>query len=168
MVVAKDIVFKKSYYWIVDEMMPADGSQTVYMSENMMKTFLTPLAPASIRCRNSDLVLPAGMPRIITANATSAEERCGYCCKWSKPLERKSIVFVIKKPLCNDRWRRGLVENAEENDDDCDDAVKIMRDSVAGRFAPPPAAPPSVAGRWASALRGVFGSGAASSSSSNP
>ena len=74
-------------------------------------------------------------------------------------MERKSIVFVIKKPLCNDRWRKGLVENDYENDDD-GDAVRIMRDSVAGRFAPPPAAPPSVAGRLASALKGLFGSGA--------
>ena len=105
------------------------------------------------------------MPRIITANATSAEEWCGYCCKWSRPLERQSIVFVIKKSLCSDRWRKGLVENAEENDDDCDDAVRIMRDSVAGRFAPPPAAPPSMAILLASALRGIFGQGASSSSS---
>ena len=113
-------------------------------------------------------MLPAGMPRVITANATSGKESCGYRCKWSKPLERKGIVFVIEKPLCNDRWRKGLVENDYENDDDCDDDVRIMRDSVAGRFAPPPAVPPSMAGRLASALRGIFGSGAASSSSSNP
>ena len=81
-------------------------------------------------------------------------------------MERKSIVFVIKKPLGKDRWRKGLVENDYENDDDCDDAVRIMRDSVAGRFAPPPAAPPSMAVRLASALRGIFGQGASSSSSS--
>jgi hypothetical protein len=78
--VARGIVFKRSYWWIVDEMMPADGTQTIYMSENVMKAFLTPLAPAKIRRRNSDLVLPPGMPRIITANATSAEEWCCFRC----------------------------------------------------------------------------------------
>ena len=103
--VAKDIVFKPSYCWVLDEMCPADHAQAIHMSENMMKVLLSPLQPGSIRARNQDLAMPVGLARIITANAENAEEWCGFRLKWTEPLQRKSIVFPISKQLCDEAWR---------------------------------------------------------------
>ena len=122
--VARELNFKRSYCWICDEMVPADGTQTIYASENMLKVFLTPMAPGSLRSRNADMVLPVGMPRIIPANAENAEEWCGFRCKWSAPLQRKSIVFSIDKPLCDEAWRKGDIGQDKQHDDEGDEVAR--------------------------------------------
>ena len=70
--VAQEMVFKPGYVWIIDEMNRPDVAQAIHMSENMMKVLVAPTAPGSIRCRNADLMLPAGVPRIFTGNAERA------------------------------------------------------------------------------------------------
>jgi len=40
--VAREIVFKSSYCWVIDEFCPGDHAQAIHMSENMMKILLSP------------------------------------------------------------------------------------------------------------------------------
>ena len=60
--------FKPGYCRVLDEFNPADGTQAIYMSENMMKVLLAPQIPGTVRCRNDDKILPMGMPCIFTGN----------------------------------------------------------------------------------------------------
>ena len=103
--VAKEVRFKPGYIWVLDELNPADQTQAIHMSENMMKVLMAPTAPGSIRCRNADLVLPAGVPRLFTANAETAQEWVGNRMRWTEPIQRKTVVFVVKSPLVPDSWR---------------------------------------------------------------
>ena len=151
--VAKEMVFKPGYVWIIDEMNPSDVTQAIHMSENMMKVLVAPTAPGSIRCRNADLMLPAGVPRIFTGNAESAQQWSGLRLKWSEPLQRKTIVYNITKPLCDAQWRAG---EADENDDSAMQVASALREGPCRIFVEPPAGP-SLAGRMLNVMRVLFG-----------
>jgi len=150
---------------VIDEFNPADSTQAIYMSENLMKVLLSPQVPGSVRCRNDDKMLPIGLPRIFTGNAESVEEWCGYRCRWSEPLQRKAIVFNITQPLCKESWRKPEDGNNEHNENAVE-VARVLSETHGNLFVDAPA-PPSLAGRLTSALRSMFGSGAASSSSSS-
>jgi hypothetical protein len=102
---ARDIQFKPGMVWLLDEFEVGDPNQIIYVSSNMLKVLFTASEPGSLRCRMTDLVLPAGVARVITANADGPEEWTGSRCAWSPPLERKAIVFQVTKRLCADDWK---------------------------------------------------------------
>jgi len=104
------IDFKTGWCWVLDEFMPADKEAQVYCSESSLKVLLSPMAPGSIRARNTDAKIPAGVARIVTANAGSLAEWLGEPLMAGKkgvvphPIRRKAITFVIKKRLCSPQW----------------------------------------------------------------
>ena len=150
---AKDVKFKPGYVWVVDDMSPSDQTQAMHMSENMMKVLLAPATSGTIRCRNVDLHLPVGVPRIFTANAENAEQWVMGRFKWSAPCQRKSIVFEIKQPLIPDSWRK-----AQEADDGDDvEVTAALRDGVGNIFDETPAEM-SLLGSLLKGVRGMFGS----------
>ena len=51
---------------ILDEMKPSDKDSNVYMTPTMLKSFTDVSEVVTIRARNTDLVIPAGIPRIVT------------------------------------------------------------------------------------------------------
>ena len=71
-------------------------------------------------------MLPEGVPRIFTANAESAQAWCGNRLKWSEPLQRKTIVFSITQPLCDDSWRRPEGGAVVEDDGDDAEVARLM------------------------------------------
>ena len=160
--VAKEVRFKPGYIWVLDEVSPCDQTQAIHMSENMMKVLMAPSAPGSIRCRNADLVLPAGVPRIFTGNAESAEEWVGNRLKWSAPIQRKTVVFIVKAPLVPDSWRNQET-TAENEPNDAADVARELREG-AGRIFPDQLSAPSLVSRLLGVMTRMFGSGGASSS----
>ena len=64
---------------ILDEMKPSDKDSNVYMTPTMLKSFTDVSEVITLRARNNDLVVPAGIPRIITGNASSRKEFFGDC-----------------------------------------------------------------------------------------
>ena len=154
--VAKDIKWKPGYVWILDEFSPADHAQAIHMSENMMKVLVEPNVPGSTRCRNEDLQLPAGVMRTFTGNADSPVQWCGNRVPWSEPLQRKSIVYVIDKPLVSELWRQP--ENHEENGDAAEDIMNALHENVGDVFDEPPAEPSIVEG-LVHAMCGFFSRG---------
>ena len=107
----KNIDFKLGDVIILDELKPADKESNVYVTESHLKAFNDVSAITTMRARNSDLVIPAGIPRITTGNALTRDEYFGDFD--SKPLERKSITFFITKRLVTVKWAQSLknVEN---------------------------------------------------------
>ena len=85
--------------------------RSVYMTETALKSFNDVCGVSTMRARNSDLIIPAGIPRITTGNAVNRKEFFGDVD--SKPLERKSITFFITKRLVSEQWVQSLniVEN---------------------------------------------------------
>ena len=134
-------------------MNPSDHTQAIHMSENMMKVLLAPAAPGTIRCRNVDLALPAGVPRIFTGNAEHAEQWVMGRFKWSEPCQRKAIVFEIKQPLIPESWRKAQ----EADDGDAAEVSIALRDSVGNIFDEAPAEK-SLLGSLLKGVRGMFGS----------
>ena len=128
------------------------------MSQNMMRSLLTPMGPGNVHCRNQDPTLPCGMPRIITANADDVQSWCGHRLRWSEPCQRKSIVFNVTKPLCDDEWRKGQVgEGANyENENQGAQVSRRMNENVNGLFLEEPLGP-SLGARIAGMVRGIFG-----------
>jgi hypothetical protein len=101
---AREIQFKPGMVWVLDEFEVGDREQVIYMSGNMLKVLFTIAEPGSLRCRMSDLSLPAGVARIVTANADEPAQWTGSRCPWSSPIERKAICFQVKKRLCSSDW----------------------------------------------------------------
>ena len=62
---------------ILDELKPTDKDSNVYMSPTMLKSFADVSEGITIRARNSDLVIPGGIPRFVTGNASSRTEFFG-------------------------------------------------------------------------------------------
>ena len=133
-------------------MNPSDQTQAIHMSENMMKVLLAPAASGTIRCRNVDLHLPVGVPRIFTGNAEHAEQWVMGRFKWSEPCQRKAIVFEIKQPLIPDSWRKAQ----EADDGDAAEVSMALRNSVGNIFEEAPAET-SLLGRLMKGVRGMFG-----------
>ena len=102
---AREIQFKPGMVWILDEFEVGDREQVIYMSSNMLKVLGSRAEPCSLRCRMSDLSLPAGVAVIVTGNADSPDEYVGSRCDWSAPIQRKFIVFQITKRLCAEDWK---------------------------------------------------------------
>ena len=130
------------------------------MSENMMKVLMAPTAPGSIRCRNADLVLPAGVPRLFTANAETAQEWVGNRLKWTEPIQRKTVVFVVKSPLVPDSWRDQNAD-AENEPTDAMNVAKELREGAGSIFKNEPPQP-SLAGRLLGVMQRMFGASSSS------
>ena len=99
------------------------------------------------------------MLRIITANAADIDDWRGSRLNWDEPMQRKCIVFVIDKPLCDDAWRRGqIAEVAEEDADEENHAAEATRglnENVGARLpVPPPQV--SLITSLANMMRGAF------------
>jgi hypothetical protein len=109
---ARDIKFLPGMAWVLDEFEVGDREQVIYMSGNMLKVLGSRGEPCSLRCRMSDLSLPAGVAVIVTGNANSPNEWVGSRCQWSAPLQRKFIEFQITKRLCADEWREDNASTA--------------------------------------------------------
>ena len=62
----------------MDEFNPC-GAQVVLCDANMMKVLLSPVSPGTVRARQDDITLPAGLLRVFTSNTTSLES-------WLEPL----------------------------------------------------------------------------------
>ena len=62
---------------ILDEMKPSDKDSNVYMTSTMLKSFTDVSEVVTIRARNTDLVIPAGIPRIVTGNASTRKDFFG-------------------------------------------------------------------------------------------
>jgi hypothetical protein len=84
---------------LLDEFRVADKEQLIYLSENGFKVLLDVKNEGSIRARTTDIQLGARVPRLMTSNASSAEDWCGGRFKWDMPQRRKCFVFVIDRPL---------------------------------------------------------------------
>jgi len=113
--IGNEVEFKPGMVWVIDEFMPADTESQVYITENMLKVLLSPRQSGSLRARNKDIKLPEGVARIITANAKNMEEWVGKKIPCSDPLKRKSIAFIITKPLCSDGWRSQTCGSVEKD-----------------------------------------------------
>jgi hypothetical protein len=98
------IEFKPGMVWVIDEFCPSDGDSCIYASSNIFKQLFNIGSPSTIRARQPGIKLPAGVPRIITANALSLEAWGGKKCEITAPHMRKSIVFQIARPLCKPNW----------------------------------------------------------------
>ena len=62
---------------ILDEMKPSDKDSNVYMTSTMLKSFTDVSEVVTIRARNTDLVIPARIPRIVTGNASTRKDFFG-------------------------------------------------------------------------------------------
>ena len=109
----KNIDFNKGDVIILDELKPADKESNVYCTESHLKAFNDVSANTTMRARNSDLIIPAGIPRITTGNALTRNEYFGSFD--SKPLERKSITFFIVKRLVTMEWVASLKNVGNES-----------------------------------------------------
>ena len=128
--VARDVVFQKGHIWVIDEVSPGDTSQLVHMSENAMKVLLSPTKPTSIRCRNADLAIPTGVPRILTANAESPDEWMGRQIKWTEPMQRKAVTYQITKPIVDPSWS-STAQTARSSEDDAVEIADVMAEQLA-------------------------------------
>jgi hypothetical protein len=104
--VLKNLTLRCGDSLLLDELDPKDEAQCQSMSENLLKTFFSPLTPAVIHCRNADAVLPCGLFRFITCNADSPQQWIGdkRGMTWSPPLQRKAIVFQLTHAICEPNW----------------------------------------------------------------
>ena len=107
-------------------------------------------------------MLLAGVPRIFTGNAETAQQWCGLRLKWSEPIQRKAIVFIVKSPLVPDSWRNQET-TAENEPNDAADVARELREG-AGRIFPDQLSAPSLVSRLLGVMTRMFGSGGASSS----
>ena len=73
----KTVEFQSGDVIILDELKPSDKDSNVYMSPTMLKSFADVSEGITIRARNKDLAIPAGIPRIITGNASTRKEFFG-------------------------------------------------------------------------------------------
>jgi hypothetical protein len=109
---ARDVKWTSGMTWILDEFSPSDTSSNVYCSESILKVLFNPSEPCSYRARNEDVKICAGVPRVITSNATSLAEFLGPGIACSDPLKRKCIVFNVQKPLVSQAWVASLRTHA--------------------------------------------------------
>ena len=68
---------------MLDEFNPV-SAEVVHCDANMIKVLVNPIAPGTVRARNDDVSLPAGMIRVITTNSQSLEH-------WLDPLKADPV-----------------------------------------------------------------------------
>ena len=73
----KTVEFQSGDVIILDELKPSDKDSNVYMTPTMLKSFTDVSEVVAIRARNTDLAIPAGIPRIVTGNASTRREFFG-------------------------------------------------------------------------------------------
>eukprot|EP00972_Heterocapsa_arctica_P057944 8548853-Heterocapsa_arctica.AAC.1 len=115
------------------------------------------MSPGSIRARNTDIKLSAGVARIMTANATSLADWLGLKIMGGRrtvpnPTQRKSITFVITKKLCSQRWRDAVSSSAGV-DSTVADATAIMTARMQAELPLVVAPPAPATGLWGCPLR---------------
>ena len=74
--------------------------------------------------------------------------------KWTEPLQRKSVVYVIDKPLVPASWPEAA--SHEENNAAAAEVMMAVRESVGNIFDELPVEPSLVEG-VVNAMRGLFG-----------
>ena len=91
---------------VCDEFTPSDHDSHIYMSNDILKRMLTVPMNSDCRARNQNLRIPAGIPRIITSNATNGAEWVGRKLSWSEPIRRKAVFFNLSggSPLVAREW----------------------------------------------------------------
>ena len=85
---------------LFDEFHVSDRDQIQYLSEHGLKGLLCPAMQGTLRARNTDVVIPAGIPRVFTTNSRSGLEWCGARFKWSAPLQRRAVFFLTSLRHC--------------------------------------------------------------------
>ena len=68
---------------MLDEFNPV-GAQVVHSDPNLIKVLVNPVLPGTVRARNDDVTLPAGLIRVITTNSESLEH-------WLDPLKADPV-----------------------------------------------------------------------------
>jgi len=91
---------------LLDEFQPGDSKSNVYMTPTILKTFNDPSEVCTFRARNKDIVIPPGICRVTCGNGDDRKNYFGDTD--SKPLQRKTITFFIKRPLVKQRWVESL------------------------------------------------------------
>ena len=110
----RDFNIKRGSIVILDEFSPSDPDQLVHMSSNMLKSLLNPMATATVRCRMRDLVIPGGVPRLMSANADNMEEWVGRKGKFTEPIQRRLVRFNVEHRLVRPTWA-GDTNEADED-----------------------------------------------------
>ena len=108
----RTVRFSPGMTWVLDEFSPADRDQVQFMSSDMMKVLMSTTIQGTLRSRYENVSLPPGLARVITGNSASPEEWTGKRVPWAAPLQRKSLVFVITKPLLRAEARQQLADKA--------------------------------------------------------
>ena len=116
---------------VLDEFCPADAESLVYISENMLKVLLCPSIMGTMRARNNEIKLCEGVARIITANASPPANWVGHKMTWTDPLRRKSVAFMINKPLCDPSWVAEMASGANNANPSAEGASRIMQERLA-------------------------------------
>ncbi len=88
----------------LDEFCLSDRDACQYMSQNMLKVLCDPTGSGNLRARAKNVRLIGDTARLFTTNATSVAEWAGARFKFTAPLLRKSIVFIINRPLVLPGW----------------------------------------------------------------
>ena len=75
--------------------------------------------------------------------------------KWTEPIQRKTVVFVVKSPLVPDSWRN---QNAAAEDEPTDamNVAKELREGAGSIFKDEPPQP-SLAGHLLGVMQRMFG-----------
>lgn len=98
---------------VFDECNFSDTESIQHFSPNMAKVLFDASMPCSYRCKGVDeAVLPAGVPRIFTANAATGDDWLGVRCHFSEPIRRKMMLAIVSERLVNDSFRRRAREKA--------------------------------------------------------
>jgi hypothetical protein len=83
---------------LLDEFSPGDQQQNRNLSPEAMKVLLDVKNLGSVWTRFGDTIIPP-CARIFTANHSNPQSWVGERFQWSAPMQRKSVCFVITKPL---------------------------------------------------------------------
>ena len=102
----RDVEFHEGDTILLDEFQPGDSKSNVYISDTILKTFNDPSEVCTFRARNKDIVIPPGICRVTCGNGDDRKNYFGDTD--SKPLQRKTITFFIKRPLVKQRWVESL------------------------------------------------------------
>ena len=145
----KGLQMKRGWIVVLDEFHPFDREQVIHLSEHGLKVLMDRAAGGALRGRNSDIVFPPCVPLICTANVDSGEAWCGGRFLWSLPLQRKTVVFHVDRPLCVPNWASSSADTA----DDMPEVFEVM----AGSLPPSPAPAENLVGMLRRNVREMFG-----------